>query len=195
MGRWTQDTEDAERLPEGMKRIGYDMETARYKFCDREGNLYMGPANEEYGQLTLVAKKAMPPSVGTNDRLAKAFSSDSRSDLSVEIEPPESGPTFQDILPPHMIASPLSPLATSPTSEVSPGSRFRDAVRRTTLPSMQSVVNNVRRATTIRKPRDRDREKDGLLRNNSQTSSAFSRSKTPAGIVSSQSKHEKSATL
>ncbi|KAJ7265986.1 hypothetical protein B0H12DRAFT_1100383 [Mycena haematopus] len=58
MGRWT---EHEEPPPEGMKRIGYDDQTARYKFCDLDGNIYLGPAHEEYGKLTLVRESGLPP--------------------------------------------------------------------------------------------------------------------------------------
>lgn len=50
-----------------MKRIGYDADTARYTFSDREGNTYLGPAHEEYGLLTLV-KKGSRPASSTDDR-------------------------------------------------------------------------------------------------------------------------------
>jgi hypothetical protein len=37
-----------------MQRIGYDADTARYTFSDEEGNIFTGPAHEEYGVLSLV---------------------------------------------------------------------------------------------------------------------------------------------
>ncbi|KAF8841829.1 carbohydrate-binding module family 50 protein [Paxillus ammoniavirescens] len=52
MGRWTQYDEDDYRLPEGMKRVGYDSDTGRYYFRDREGLLYKGPEGSEFGELT-----------------------------------------------------------------------------------------------------------------------------------------------
>ncbi|KAF7342103.1 hypothetical protein MVEN_01797600 [Mycena venus] len=168
MGRWTQHEEDATRLPEGVKRIGYDADTARYKFCDREGNHYLGPPHEDYGSLTLVGKTSRRTSF-TDDRPHAFASEDGRPELSVDVRPPGQGSTFHDILPPHLIASPSSAESTLSASSLgreSPAtSRFRDAVRRTALPSMANVVNNVRRSTTmLRKPRARDKEKDGLLR-------------------------------
>ncbi|KAJ7173096.1 hypothetical protein C8R43DRAFT_915108 [Mycena crocata] len=182
MGRWTQYEEDSERLPEGVKRIGYDADTARYSFRDREGNIYLGPAHQEYGSLTLVGKSGRPSS-STEDRPEAFASEKSRPELAVEV-PQGSGATFHDILPAHLITSPSSAesrLSASPTStEPSAGSRFRDAVRRTALPAMQNVVNNVRRSATVRKPRDRDQEKTGLLRSGSQASSKLTRSKTSA---------------
>ncbi|KAJ6591229.1 hypothetical protein DFH09DRAFT_1139058 [Mycena vulgaris] len=197
MGRWTQFDEDSTRLPEGMKRIGYDADTARYTFCDREGNTYLGPPHEEYGHLTLVGKSSRPPS-SRNDSRPQAFASEkSKPTLSVHVQTSGSGQTFHDFLPAHLITSPSSAesaLSASPrTSESSAGARFRDTVRRTALPSMQNVVNNVRRsATTVRKPKDS--EKNGLLRNGSKASSRLTRSNTSATtstLVSYQSIHEK----
>ncbi|KAG2094790.1 hypothetical protein BD769DRAFT_1518308, partial [Suillus cothurnatus] len=43
MGRWTQYDEDDHRLPEDVKRIGYDADSERYYFRDREGLVYKGP--------------------------------------------------------------------------------------------------------------------------------------------------------
>ncbi|KAJ7236422.1 hypothetical protein B0H12DRAFT_1238496 [Mycena haematopus] len=169
MGRWTQYNEDSTRLPVGMKRIGYDADTARYTFCDREGNIYMGPAHEEYGLLSLVQETSSAASP-TDDR-PHAFASDtdtetSKPGLSVEVPA-----TFHDILPSHLITSPSSAESMLDASEspLTVGSRLRDAVRRTALPAMQNAVNSVRRsATSVRKlPRTRDKEKDGLIRRRS----------------------------
>ncbi|KAF9225218.1 carbohydrate-binding module family 50 protein [Gyrodon lividus] len=52
MGRWTQYDEDDYRLPEGVKRIGYDSDTGRYYFRDQEGLTYQGPEGSEFGELT-----------------------------------------------------------------------------------------------------------------------------------------------
>ncbi|KAJ6481848.1 hypothetical protein C8R45DRAFT_1003241 [Mycena sanguinolenta] len=166
MGRWTHDQEDATRLPEGVKRIGYDADSARYKFCDREGNIYLGPPHEDYGALTLVGKTSRPPS--SSDDRPQAFASEkSRPELSVDVPvhaPPGSGSTFHDFVPAHLIASPSSAgstLSSHPGSPLAGASRFRDAVRRTALPPMANVVNNVKRSVTmLRKPRTKDRDRD-----------------------------------
>ncbi|KAJ7628704.1 hypothetical protein FB45DRAFT_919057 [Roridomyces roridus] len=174
MSHW-EFAEDAHRLPEGMKRIGYDADTARYTFCDREGNMYTGPAHERYGSLTPVSK-------ALEDR-PNAFASEKpRPDLSVSVG------TFHDILPAHLITSPSS--ADSRLSSSSRGSasentntggtstRFRDAVRRVKLPAMQNVVTTIRRSTTQRKPQNNG-DKVGLLRGDaSVTRSATSVSKS-----------------
>jgi hypothetical protein len=36
-----------------MKRVGYDADSGRYYFRDREGLLYKGPEGSEFGELTL----------------------------------------------------------------------------------------------------------------------------------------------
>jgi hypothetical protein len=55
-----------------MQRIGYDADTVRYTFSDEEGNIYTGPAHEEYGVLSLVR-------TGSADDVERphAFASDS----------------------------------------------------------------------------------------------------------------------
>ncbi|KAH9885404.1 hypothetical protein C8Q73DRAFT_717709 [Cubamyces lactineus] len=54
MGRWTQYDEDSYRLPEGMKRVGYDSDTGRYYYRDRDGSLWEGPEGAQYGELRRV---------------------------------------------------------------------------------------------------------------------------------------------
>ncbi|KAJ7242048.1 hypothetical protein C8J57DRAFT_1477568 [Mycena rebaudengoi] len=141
MGRWTQFEEDSYRLPEGMKRVAYDADTARYTFRDRDGRVYVGPSGEDYGV---------------------AHSESSKPNLNVQVQPAS---TFQDILPAHLITSPSSAESTSPPAGMSAGSRFRDVVRRAAMPAMQNVANNVRRSATLRKPTKapRDEDKEGLL--------------------------------
>ncbi|KAH9486070.1 hypothetical protein JR316_0000134 [Psilocybe cubensis] len=53
MGRWTQYDEDEYRLPEGVKRIGYDADSGRYLFRSG-GSIWQGPVGAEYGELTKV---------------------------------------------------------------------------------------------------------------------------------------------
>jgi len=54
MGRWTQYDEDDYRLPEGMKRIGYDADTMQYCFRDRDGSMWQGAEGADYGEMTRV---------------------------------------------------------------------------------------------------------------------------------------------
>jgi hypothetical protein len=44
--------QDDYRLPEGMKRIGYDSESGRYYFRDTDGSVWVGPQGAEFGQMT-----------------------------------------------------------------------------------------------------------------------------------------------
>ncbi|KAJ6591250.1 hypothetical protein DFH09DRAFT_875282, partial [Mycena vulgaris] len=133
MGRWTQfdEARDSARLPEGMKRIGYDAATARYTFCDREGNTYLGAPHEEYGFLTHVGKTNRPSS-SMNDR-PQAFASEN-STPSAHLQPPCPGQTFHDFLPTHLITS------ASPSPKTSAGSRLLGTLRRATLPTKQKAV-------------------------------------------------------
>jgi len=55
MGRWTQYDEDEYRLPEGMKRIGYDADTGRYYFRDRNGTVWEGAEGAEFSEMKQVS--------------------------------------------------------------------------------------------------------------------------------------------
>ncbi|KAF8186381.1 hypothetical protein BJ912DRAFT_971585 [Pholiota molesta] len=154
--RWTQEQEDAYRLPEGFKRIGYDADTRRYLFRDKHGVLYHSEPEMEYGTLTPMA----PTNSAIESARPSAFSpSSSGSDRSPSISPP-LGPiprTFQDILPPELITSSTLSDVNSRRLQASskpPRDRFVEAVRRSALPKMQGVVTNLRRSvTSIRRPR------------------------------------------
>lgn len=65
MGRWSQYDEDDYRLPEGIKRIGYDADTARYYFRDQDGNVWHGAEGSEYGEMTKVDR--LPSSLVLDD--------------------------------------------------------------------------------------------------------------------------------
>ncbi|KAJ7087150.1 hypothetical protein C8R44DRAFT_893310 [Mycena epipterygia] len=162
MGRWTQSDEDVDRLPEGVKRTGYDAGSGRYTFCDCEGNVYMGPPHEEYGALTLVGKNAGPSSQHVTDRPNAFATEKSNSDSD-----PPPHVQFHEFLPAHLITSPSFAQSMLP-AEPSAGTRLRDAARRATLPTMQNVVHNVRRSKTTPvptlKPQTEDGEKTRLLR-------------------------------
>ncbi|KAJ7603634.1 hypothetical protein DFH06DRAFT_1256405 [Mycena polygramma] len=58
MGRWTQYDEDSTRLPEGMERIGYDSDTGRYYFRDRDGSVWQGAQGAEFSEMTRVSDGA-----------------------------------------------------------------------------------------------------------------------------------------
>ncbi|KAI2612180.1 carbohydrate-binding module family 50 protein [Hypoxylon fragiforme] len=62
MGRWSQYDTDEERLPEGMKRIGYDADDQVYTFRDtRDGSIWESAPGNRYGQLRRVQEAAPPP--------------------------------------------------------------------------------------------------------------------------------------
>lgn len=43
--------QDEYRLPEGMKRVGYDADSGRYYFKDREGKVYEGAEGAEFSEM------------------------------------------------------------------------------------------------------------------------------------------------
>ncbi|KNZ82254.1 hypothetical protein J132_04215, partial [Termitomyces sp. J132] len=47
---------DDYRLPEGMKRTGYDADTGRYYFTDQDGNVWEGAQGAQFGEMTLVSE-------------------------------------------------------------------------------------------------------------------------------------------
>jgi hypothetical protein len=66
MGRWSHLDSDEERLPWGMKRIGYDSDTQTYTYRDSDGSLWEGTSGSQYGTLRRVgggsrAAPAPPP--------------------------------------------------------------------------------------------------------------------------------------
>ncbi|KXN85773.1 hypothetical protein AN958_10956 [Leucoagaricus sp. SymC.cos] len=67
MGRWTQYDEDDYRLPEGMKRVGYDADTGRYYFRDSDGAIWRSAEGSQYGELTKVAE--LPSSLASTTAL------------------------------------------------------------------------------------------------------------------------------
>ncbi|EOA90021.1 carbohydrate-binding module family 50 protein [Exserohilum turcica Et28A] len=56
MARWSDMDSDAERLPPGFQRIGYDSDTQTYTFRDDKGNTYESDPGNRYGELHLVAE-------------------------------------------------------------------------------------------------------------------------------------------
>ncbi|KAF8273855.1 hypothetical protein EI94DRAFT_1079986 [Lactarius quietus] len=55
MGRWSQYDEDDCRLPEGMKRVGYDADSSKYLFRDKDGCLWEGQEGARFGEMTRVS--------------------------------------------------------------------------------------------------------------------------------------------
>ncbi|THU97399.1 hypothetical protein K435DRAFT_778071 [Dendrothele bispora CBS 962.96] len=56
MGRWTQYDEDSYRLPEGMERIGYDSDSGRYIFRERNGSTWQSEPGTEFGPMTRLSQ-------------------------------------------------------------------------------------------------------------------------------------------
>ena len=63
MGRWSQFDTDKERLPRGMKRIGYDADSQTYTYRDADGSLWEGSPGCQYGTLYRVKPNKPLPSV------------------------------------------------------------------------------------------------------------------------------------
>jgi hypothetical protein len=132
-----------------MTRIGYDADTSQYTFRDEQGTIYRGAPRSEYGTLTPVTSSQ-----------AKTDNESSQPRPKVSIEATGPAPTtFHDILPASCITSPSSSADPniqnhpSPPSTHSLGSstqtQFISAVRKTALPKMQGVVQNLRRSMTM----------------------------------------------
>jgi len=178
--------EDADRLPEGFKRIAYDSDSMKFTFRDCNGHLFQGEAGAEYGIMTPMSASTMSLSRTRPNAFAPAQSqSQSQSTPTPRSLPQKQKSTFQDILPPNlMTTSALSEKPQSPStktcSTMAPREQFVEAVRKSVLPKMQGVVHNLRRSvTSIRvKPtpdlnKEREHERDetqGLIRRTSTTS-------------------------
>ncbi|KAI0271438.1 hypothetical protein BC834DRAFT_442492 [Gloeopeniophorella convolvens] len=52
MGRWSQYDEDDYRLPDGMKRVGYDADSGKYLYRNKGGSLWEGQEGAQFGELT-----------------------------------------------------------------------------------------------------------------------------------------------
>ncbi|KAJ6465080.1 hypothetical protein C8R47DRAFT_991769, partial [Mycena vitilis] len=152
---------DLSRLPEGFKRIAYDADTALYTFCDREGNEYLGPPHEEYGQLIRVEKKT--GGSASNDRPHAFASGESQRRFYLSrLKPSTSKSTFHDLLPAHGITSAsvaeAAQTGTPKTGEAQAPAWLRKSVRRVTLPSIGNRIRrSTRRSATVGKPEDHKR--------------------------------------
>ncbi|KAK3368525.1 hypothetical protein B0H63DRAFT_488626 [Podospora didyma] len=61
MGRWSHLDTDEERLPSGMKRIGYDADTQVYSYRDSDGSYWEGAPGCQYGKLHRATEQHAPP--------------------------------------------------------------------------------------------------------------------------------------
>ncbi|KXN89694.1 hypothetical protein AN958_05234 [Leucoagaricus sp. SymC.cos] len=140
MGRWTQFDEDSARLPEGMKRVGYDADTRQYTFLESStGMLYESAPGNEYGILRPIGRSANDQQKARPSAFAPADSADNETKLSVDL----SVKSFEDFLPPAAITSPPSPkkFNLSPTSDSSSGPRLPDIFRK--VKAMSSTVSRM----------------------------------------------------
>ncbi|KAI4937088.1 uncharacterized protein J4E92_001815 [Alternaria infectoria] len=58
----THNPQDAERLPPGFERIGYDADTQTYTFRDASGRIYESEPGNRYGELRATGEHSQPPS-------------------------------------------------------------------------------------------------------------------------------------
>jgi len=186
--------EDAERLPEGFKRIAYDSDTVKFTFRDCRGHLYQSEAGAEYGILTPISTSTTTLSCSR----PHAFSSDTSSVPPPRRPPHKQKSTFKDILPSNLIT-------TSSLSEKNPDrlsstrSATVKAVRRSVLPKIQGVVHNLRRSVTsihAKRPTFFDKmlelERDetrGLVRGGSPSSSIGSDTRRSAILATARTKY------
>lgn len=91
MGRWSDMDSDAERLPAGFERIGYDADTQTYTFRDSDGNTYESEPGNRYGELHRVGSAA--PSFASSATLTEEYSDDAPSKGTRE-----PARTFDDML-------------------------------------------------------------------------------------------------
>ncbi|KAK7460796.1 hypothetical protein VKT23_008725 [Stygiomarasmius scandens] len=155
MGRWTQYEEDTSRLPEGLRRIGYDSDTERYIFEDRNGKRYYSAPGSMYGKLTPAAD-----CMNTFDA--------SRPKLNL----PSTGvpaSSFHDILPATLITSPTSPGLSSSDLRKNPSHTFREAARKAAKPKMLGVVKSLGRSLTSPPRKSKQNEDEAALLLRSQT--------------------------
>lgn len=57
---YSRDFQDAERLPEGFERIGYDADTQTYTFRDASGRVYESEPGSRYGELRATGEHSQP---------------------------------------------------------------------------------------------------------------------------------------
>jgi len=104
MGRWTQYDEDEYRLPEGMKRIGYDADTGQYSYRSRSGAIWEGSEGAEYGELTRLSRSGIPTLI-TPAPLSRSESDIKESDMKASpisiSSHSESGSDGSQLDPPH----------------------------------------------------------------------------------------------
>ncbi|KAG6916858.1 hypothetical protein DXG01_004839 [Tephrocybe rancida] len=76
--------QDEYRLPEGMQRTGYDADTGRYYFTDKDGSVWEGAAGAEFSEMRLVSEA---PRQRENDIEAAPARADAYQRLAVDPPP------------------------------------------------------------------------------------------------------------
>ncbi|KAH8833780.1 hypothetical protein DL96DRAFT_1578376 [Flagelloscypha sp. PMI_526] len=150
MGRWTQYDEDDYRLPEGMKRVGYDADTQQYTYKDSAGQAWQGEPRAQYGTLNRVYHS--PPSRHQETRrdrsnvLPRASSS---QHVRSATQPAPSVSTFD----PEALAAETPPRSTSRASHRlrSLSSSSLDQVATSLREKIAPVFRGVKRAFTVSK--------------------------------------------
>lgn len=185
---YQQQDEDAARLPEGFKRIGYDTDTKQYTFQDRDGALWVGQPGEEYGHLTPI----LDPIGKAAQQRPEAFNDTSGQDRAIPISPrnpDEAVPrSFHDMLPSSLITSPttkpdeeppstfagLSALVSPPATAGSmSGGHQRHGSLSAAFPKVVGLVDGLKRSMSKR------REGGGGFRRSYRHGSASNDSKQP----------------
>ncbi|KAJ3549459.1 hypothetical protein NM208_g490 [Fusarium decemcellulare] len=104
MGRRLQLDTDEERLPEGMRRTGYDSDSQTYFYSDADGKCWESAPGQRYGKLVCIDTGSEPSSPQDDTSTAGGT-------RKVEGSSPTSpATTFEDILEPsnmlHQLVSP-----------------------------------------------------------------------------------------
>ncbi|KAI8936742.1 hypothetical protein NX059_007129 [Plenodomus lindquistii] len=79
MGRYADMDSDAERLPEGFERIGYDADTSIYTFRAPDGTLYESAPGNRYGELQPAGQPRPQPSDADIEAANAAIEEDNAS--------------------------------------------------------------------------------------------------------------------
>ncbi|KAJ7760105.1 hypothetical protein DFH07DRAFT_816881 [Mycena maculata] len=82
----TKVAQDSARLPEGMERIGYDSDTGRYYFRDRDGSVWQGAQSAEFSEMTRVSDGAGASSTLDEDVEAAPRRSDGYQPLATDTD-------------------------------------------------------------------------------------------------------------
>ncbi|PMD37886.1 hypothetical protein L207DRAFT_635337 [Hyaloscypha variabilis F] len=74
--RWSQQESDEARLPEGMRRVGYDADTQTYTYQDHHGSSWEGAPGAKYGVLNRTGHVRFETETKEDDAQEKLYSAD-----------------------------------------------------------------------------------------------------------------------